>query len=142
MNASRKNHQQQNHSQIWNSKKINRRSIQEEIRKIKSEETISINTKASSLKPNKYPSSYDQPSADLIKSPLLKSPWFHYHASQFTKHISSMTLEGNTLLQLQKVWYAICYSFCQSLSTNNICPPGETLLAKFPRSTSCLSKSF
>ena len=63
--------------------------------------------KASSIKPNKYPSSYKQPSAGLIKSPLLKSPELHSHASQLTKNLSSMTLEGNTLLQLQKSLDAI-----------------------------------
>ena len=39
---------------------------------------------------NKYPSSYDQPSDDIIKWPLLKSPEKYSHASQFTKHISFM----------------------------------------------------
>ena len=33
------------------------------------------------LNSKKYPSSCDQPSAGIIKWPLLKSPGFHYHAS-------------------------------------------------------------
>ena len=59
----------------------------------------SIDMKAFSLNSKKSTSSYDQPSADIIKWPLLKSPYFHSHASQFTKHISFMTLEG--LLQIK-----------------------------------------
>ena len=41
-----------------------------------------------------------------------------------------MTLEGNTLLHLQKGWYAIRYSFCQSLSTNKSCPTYKNLVAE------------
>ena len=33
-----------------------------------------------------------------------------------------MTLEGNTLLQIQKWWYDILSAFCQYLSTNKIWP--------------------
>ena len=51
---------------------------------------------------NKYPSSYGQPSSDLIIWPLIKSPEKYADASQFTKHLSSMNLEGYTLLQSQK----------------------------------------
>ena len=50
---------------------------------------------------NKSPSSYEQTSSDLNKYPLLKSPEIYSHASQFTKHLSLMTLEGDTLLQIQ-----------------------------------------
>ena len=58
--------------------------------------------KYSDLNSYKYPSFYDQPSPDQIKWPLLKSPDFHSRASKFTKHLSLMTLEGNTLIQIQK----------------------------------------
>ena len=84
--------------------------------------------KASALNSYKYPSSYDQPSADLIKCPLLKSPDFHSHASQFTKHFSFMTLEGDTLLQIQKYWDSILYAFWKYLTANKSCPPYKSLL--------------
>ena len=66
--------------------------IDTEIDKFKAEASSSINKTFSSLNSNKYPSSYNQPSADIIKWSLLKSPDFHSHASQFTKHLSPMTL--------------------------------------------------
>ena len=88
------------------------------IDELKSESVSSLGMKISTLNSNKPYSSYDQPSVDLIKWPLLKSLEKSSHASQFTKHISSMTLEGDTLLQIQKWWYAIPSSFCQYLSTN------------------------
>ena len=74
-------------------------------------ELVTINSK-------KYPSSYDQPSDDLIKWKLLKSPEKYSHASQLTKHISSTKLEGNTIIQIQKWWDSILSAFFQSLSTN------------------------
>ena len=40
------------------------------------------------------------------------------YASQFTKHMSSMNLEGDTIHQLQNKLKPICYAFCLSLSTN------------------------
>ena len=55
--------------------------------KFQSKATISIDMKASDINSNRYPSSYDQPSADIIKCPLLKSPDFNSHASKFTKHL-------------------------------------------------------
>ena len=67
------------------------------------------------LNSNKYPSSHYQPSAYLIKWTLLKSPDFHFHASQFTKRLSFMTLEGNNLIQIKKWWYSIF------LHSENIC---------------------
>ena len=51
------------------------------------------------------------------------------HASQFTKLLSSLTLEGSTLLQIQKIWDAILSVFWQSLSTNNIWPAYKYLKA-------------
>ena len=68
----------------------------------RSKVSSSIEMKLLTLNSNKYPSSYGQPSADIIKWPLLKSPEKHSHASQFTKHILSMTLEGNTPIQIKK----------------------------------------
>ena len=47
-------------------------------------------------------SSYEQPSDDFTKWTLLKSPYKYLHASQFTKHMSFINLEGDTLLQCQK----------------------------------------
>ena len=64
------------------------------------------------------PFSFDkQTYADIIKRPLLKSRDKYSHASQFTKHLSSLKLEGNTLLQIQKCWYAIVSNLYNSLST-------------------------
>ena len=80
--------------------------IDTNIDEFKAEASISINKTFYPLNSNKYPSSYNQPSADINKLPLLKSPNFHSHASQFTKNRSPMTLEGDTLLQLQKWWCA------------------------------------
>ena len=70
---------------------------------------------------NKYPSSHDQILADLIKWPLLKCPIFHYQESKFTKHLSFMTIEGDTLIQIQKWSDVILSAFFQSFSTNKIC---------------------
>ena len=59
--------------------------------------------------PNSHNSRYssNQTSADITKCPLLKSPDFHSHASKFIKHLSHMTLDSNTIIQLQKRWDAI-----------------------------------
>ena len=67
-----------------------------------------------SMSSNKHYSSYDQTSADLIKSPLINSLEKYSHASQFTKHPYSKTLEGNTLLQIQNSWMS------SSLPSDNI----------------------
>ena len=71
--------------------------------------------KISAMIPNKPSSPYEQPSPDLNKWPIIKSSNKYSHASQFTKHLSSMNLSGDTLLQLPKWWYAIHSSFCQYL---------------------------
>ena len=49
------------------------------------------------LNSNKYPSSCDQPSAGIIKWPLLKSPGFHYHASSKApkSHVKLITYMNN-----------------------------------------------
>ena len=47
--------------------------------KFKTKASSSIYTKMFNLNSNKYTSSYDQPSADIIKWPLLKSAYFHSH---------------------------------------------------------------
>ena len=52
--------------------KENKELLKKSIEKFKAKAHISINTTASALNPNKYNSSYDQPSAGLIKWPLLK----------------------------------------------------------------------
>ena len=41
-----------------------------------------------------------------------------------------MNLEGDTLLKIQKWWYAILYAFRQSLSTNKSCTPYKYLRAE------------
>ena len=61
---------------------------------------ISFDMKLSDLTSSKPYSSSDQPSTYLIKWPLLKSPGKYLHASKFNKHLSSMNLECNTLLQI------------------------------------------
>ena len=83
--------------------------------------------KASTFNSKKYPSSYDQTPADIIKWPLLKSTYFHSHSSKFIKHLSYIILEFNTLLQLQKWWDANISDFCKYLSTNKILPPYKKL---------------
>ena len=52
------------------------------------------------------------------------------NVSLFTKYISFMTLEVDTLLQIQKWWHTIISPLCQYLSTNKICPPYKTLRAE------------
>ena len=81
------------------------------LNEFKSETVSSIYMKLSALSSNKPSSSYDQPSSDIIKWTLLKSPEKYSHASQFTKHLYLMTLEGETLLQIQKWWYVIFSAF-------------------------------
>ena len=76
--------------------------------------------KLSALASNKPPSSYDQTSDDIIQLPLLKSPEKYPHASQFTKHISSITLEVETIIHIQKLWDSILSEFFQSLLTKKI----------------------
>ena len=86
-------------------------NIDTKIDEFKDEASISINKTLYPLNPINSTSSYNQPSADINKLPLLKSPDYHSHASQLTKHISPVTLEGDTLIQLQKWWEAICSDF-------------------------------
>ena len=83
--------------------------------------------KLSYISSNKPSSSYDQPSDDIIKWPLINSLEKYSHASQLIKHIYYMTLEGNTLLQIQQWWDFIIYAFCQYLSTNKIFPTYKSL---------------
>ena len=68
--------------------------------------------------------------ADIIKWPLLKSPEKYSHASQFTKYVSFITLKGDTLLQIQKLWNVILSVFFQYLSTNKNCPAYKYLKAE------------
>ena len=67
--------------------------------------------KLSDITPNKLSSTYEQPSADIIKWLIIKPAKKNTHASHFTKNISSINLEGDILLQIQKVWDAISYNF-------------------------------
>ena len=68
-----------------------------------------LTSEKSSLTSENPSSSYEQPSADIIKYPLLKSPEKSSHASQLTKHISSITLEGDTIHKIQKWWDTIFF---------------------------------
>ena len=76
--------------------------------------------KLSALTSNKHSSYYDQPSSVLIEFPLLNSPEIYSHAPQCTRNLSYMTLEGDTLLQIQKWQDDILYDFFQSLSKSKI----------------------
>ena len=53
---------------------------------------------------------------------------FIHMLHSLTKHLSHMTLEGDTLLQLQKWWDAIHYAFWKYLSTNRIWPKYQNLV--------------
>ena len=75
-------------------------NIDTDLYEFKNEASISINKTVSTINTNNPPSSYNQPSAYIIKWELTRSPDFHFHASQITKHLSPMTLEGDTLLQI------------------------------------------
>ena len=86
----------------------------------KSKTSSSISMKLLTINPNKMFSSYDQHSADLIKCKLFKSPEKYFHASKLTKHLLFMTLEGNTLIQIEIWWDAIISDFCQYLPPNKI----------------------
>ena len=97
----------------------------------KYETVSSIYMKLSTFNSNKTHSSYDQPSDDLIKYALLNSPEKYSHESQFTKHLSSATIEGDTLLQIKKWWDAILSAFYKYLSTNNRWPAYKYLRAEY-----------
>ena len=81
---------------------IRNTNIDTKIYEFKYEASISINRTFSPLNSKNFPSYYNQPSDYINKLPLLKSPDSHSSASQFTKHLSPMNLEGDTLIQLQK----------------------------------------
>ena len=61
--------------------------IDTHIDEFKAEASIPINKTVSPLNSNNSYSSYNQTPADIMKLPLLKSPYFNSHGSQFTKHI-------------------------------------------------------
>ena len=112
----------------------NRISTKFEISRTENEKCLEMkleNKKLKHLSPllniSKSHLSYNQTSADLIKWPLLKSLEKYSHASQFTKHIPFMTLEGDTFLQIKTLWGAILSEFCQPLSTKNSWPPYKSL---------------
>ena len=67
---------------------------------IKAEASSSINHTLPPLNSKNSHSSSNQPSDDINQWPLLKSPYFHSRASQFTKHLSHMTLEVYNILRL------------------------------------------
>ena len=67
-------------------------TIDTDIDDIKAESYSSINQKFSPLKSHNSHSFYNKPSAGINQWPLLKSPYYHSHASQFTKQLSPMTL--------------------------------------------------
>ena len=64
------------------------------------------------MKVDEYKSeAYSSIDMKLLTLNLIKSPEKYAHASQCTKHPSLTTLEGDTLLKIQKLWYAIIYAF-------------------------------
>ena len=79
------------HEEILNMK------IDTKIDDLKYEASRSINHTFYPLNSHNSHSSSNQPSADINKLPLLKSQYFHSHASQFTKHLSPITLQLYTL---------------------------------------------
>ena len=103
--------------------------LQTEIKSDTTKPLSSFYMKILALNSKKPSSSCDQPSDDIIKWPLFNSPGKYSNVSQFTKHLYSMTLKGNTLFQVLKWLYAILFSFCQYLSTNKICPELKYLTA-------------
>ena len=106
--------QMKEHEQILNTK------IDKNIDDLKAFAYSSINLTFFPQSSHNSSSLSNQTSADITKWPLLKSPDFHSHVYQFTKHISPMNLDGNTLLQLKKWRDAIFSDFQKFLSTNNI----------------------
>ena len=64
---------------------------------------------------------------NLFKWTLLKTPEKSTRSFQFTKHLTPPTLEGNTLIHLQKWWDAIRCAYFQSMSTNNCFPTWKLL---------------
>ena len=67
--------------------------IDKNIDDIKAEPYRSIIQTFYPLNPHNSHSSTNQPSADINKWPLLKSPDFHSHASHFTKNLLPMNLK-------------------------------------------------
>ena len=57
----------------------NEELLKTNIDEFKAEASSSINKTVYPLNPKKSPSSYNQPSADIIKWTLLESPYFHSH---------------------------------------------------------------
>ena len=96
----------------------------------KYETVSSLEIKLSSINSNKPSSYYEQPSADIIKLLLINEPEKYSHASQFTKNIFSMNLEGDNILQIKKLWDAILYDFCKYVSTNKSCTVYKYLKAE------------
>ena len=112
------------HEEILNTK------FDKNIDDLKSVAYISINTTFFPPKSHNYHSSSHQPSDDITKWPLLKSPDFHSQASQFTKHLSQMTLEGYNLLHIQKWRGATRSDLFQYLSTNRIWPTYKNVVSE------------
>ena len=113
---------------------ISKTELEEKLKMIpdeyKSETSIYIDIKLLTLNSNKYRSSYDQPSVDLIRWTLLKSTEKYPHESQFTTDLSLMAIEGNTFLKIQKLWDAFLSAFFQTLSNNKSCPLYKYLISK------------
>ena len=85
---------------------------------IKAESSSSINQTFSPIDPHYSHYSSNQPSADINKWPLLKSPDFHSHDSHFTKNLPPMNLKGDTLLQLKNggITFVLPYTnLCQQI---------------------------
>ena len=79
----------------------------------------SLDMKIPDITSNNPSSFYEQPSADLTKFPLLKSPENYSHASQFNKIFLHEPWRWHSPLT-SKLWGSISSHFFQSLSINNI----------------------
>ena len=97
-------------------------TINMRLNEFKSETVSAIDMKLSILNSNKFTSSYNQPSADLIKWTLLKLPGKYSHVSQFTTNLYSIILKVDNLFKIQEWWDSILSAFYQYLSTNKIWP--------------------
>ena len=80
-----------------------------------------LEMKLSYIGSSQYYSSY-QTHTDILKYTLRKAPEDSTHSSNLTKNLTTLTLEGNTILQLHKLRDAIRCAYFQPLSTNNFWP--------------------
>ena len=97
-------------TKLYTARKENEDDSKMKFYEFKAKVSRPIDMKVFALNSSKYSSSYDQNSPVLIKCPLLKSPYSNSHASQFTRNLSLMNREGNTIKFKLKI--VGCHSFC------------------------------